>query len=88
MKAIDPLVIKPTTWVKGQPMEYSGWTGTPITFPMQNANWYGGRGGHIGFSPIIPQNGTRRWNSSNGRMRATRNTGWITPAASRSASST
>ena len=49
---------RPTTWVKGQPMEYSGWTGTPITFPMQNANWYGGRGGHIGFSPIIPQSGT------------------------------
>jgi 4-cresol dehydrogenase (hydroxylating) flavoprotein subunit len=59
MKAINPLVIKPTTWVKGQPMEYSGWTGTPITFPMQNVNWYGGRGGHIGFSPIIPQNGTK-----------------------------
>ncbi len=59
MKAIDPLTIKPTTWVKGQPLEYSGWTGTPITFPMQNVNWYGGRGGHIGFSPIIPQNGTK-----------------------------
>ena len=58
MKAIDPLVVKPTTWVKGQPMEYSGWTGTPITFPMQNVNWYGGRGGHIGFSPIIPQSGS------------------------------
>ena len=24
---------------------------------MQNINWYGGRGGHIGFSPIIPQDG-------------------------------
>jgi 4-cresol dehydrogenase (hydroxylating) len=54
MKAINPLVIKPTTWVKGQPMEYSGWTGTPITFPMQNVNWYGGRGGHIGFSADHP----------------------------------
>ena len=58
MNDIGPMAIRPTTWVKGQPMEYSGWTGTPITFPMQNANWYGGRGGHIGFSPIIPQNGT------------------------------
>jgi 4-cresol dehydrogenase (hydroxylating) len=58
MSAINPLAIKPTTWVKGQPLEYSGWTGTPITFPMQNANWYGGRGGHIGFSPILPQDGT------------------------------
>jgi 4-cresol dehydrogenase (hydroxylating) len=26
---------------------------------MQNVNWYGGRGGHIGFSPIIPQDGTK-----------------------------
>ena len=58
MTDIGPLSIRPTTWVKGQPMEYSGWTGTPITFPMQNANWYGGRGGHIGFSPIIPQSGS------------------------------
>ncbi|OYW45844.1 MAG: FAD-linked oxidase [Sphingomonadales bacterium 32-68-7] len=58
MNALGPLSMRPTTWVKGQPMEYSGWTGTPITFPMQNANWYGGRGGHIGFSPIIPQSGS------------------------------
>jgi len=57
MNAIKPMIIKPTTWVKGQPKEHSGWTGTPITFPMQNVNWYGGRGGHIGFSPIIPQDG-------------------------------
>ncbi|MFC3096910.1 FAD-binding oxidoreductase [Alteraurantiacibacter palmitatis] len=54
-----PLSIRPTSWVKGQPMEYSGWTGTPITFPMQNVNWYGGRGGHIGFSPIIEQDGDK-----------------------------
>ncbi|WP_245978628.1 FAD-binding oxidoreductase [Aurantiacibacter xanthus] len=54
-----PMSIKPTSWVKGQPMEYTGWTGTPMTFPMQNVNWYGGRGGHIGFSPIIEQNGDK-----------------------------
>jgi 4-cresol dehydrogenase (hydroxylating) len=29
-----------------------------MTFPMQNVNWYGGRGGHIGFSPILPQDGS------------------------------
>ena len=52
-----PMLIKPTSWVKGEPLEYTGWTGTPMTFPMQNVNWYGGRGGHIGFSPIIPQDG-------------------------------
>ena len=56
--AINPQIIKPTSWVKGEPMEYSGWTGTPMTFPMQNVNWYGGRGGHIGFSPVLPQDGS------------------------------
>ncbi|OYX44674.1 MAG: FAD-linked oxidase [Sphingomonadales bacterium 32-64-22] len=59
MSDIKPMLIKPTAWVKGQPKEYSGWTGTPMTFPMQNVNWYGGRGGHIGFSPILPQDGTK-----------------------------
>jgi len=59
MHDIGPMSIKPTSWVVGEPMEYSGWTGTPITFPLQNANWYGARGGHIGFSPIIEQNGTK-----------------------------
>ncbi len=58
MNDIKPLSLKPTTWVKGEPLEHSGWTGTPLTFPMQSANWYGGRGGHIGFSPIIPQDGS------------------------------
>ena len=59
MNDIGPMSIRPTNWKKGEPLEYSGWTGTPITFPMQNANWYGGRGGHIGFSPVIPQDGTK-----------------------------
>jgi 4-cresol dehydrogenase (hydroxylating) len=58
MTDIKPMLLKPTSWVKGQPMEYSGWTGTPMTFPMQNINWYGGRGGHIGFSPLLPQDGS------------------------------
>ncbi|MGB3794855.1 MAG: FAD-binding oxidoreductase [Alteraurantiacibacter sp.] len=54
-----PMSIKPTSWRKGEPLEYTGWTGTPMTFPMQNVNWYGGRGGHIGFSPIIQQDGDK-----------------------------
>ncbi|AKH43910.1 4-cresol dehydrogenase (hydroxylating) [Altererythrobacter atlanticus] len=58
MNDINPMAIKPTSWVKGEPLEYTGWTGTPMTFPMQNVNWYGGRGGHIGFSPVLPQDGT------------------------------
>src|SRR5690606_19393020 len=57
IKAAGPMLIKPTSWRKGEPLEYTGWTGTPMSFPMQNINWYGGRGGHVGFSPIIPQNG-------------------------------
>lgn len=57
MGAAGPMSIRPTAWRKGEPLEYTGWTGTPMTFPMQNVNWYGGRGGHIGFSPIIPQDG-------------------------------
>jgi len=59
MNDAAPMLIKPTTWRKGEPLERTGWTGTPMTFPMQNVNWYGGRGGHIGFSPILPQDGTK-----------------------------
>jgi NAD(P)-dependent dehydrogenase (short-subunit alcohol dehydrogenase family) len=28
-----------------------------VTFPLQNAAWHGGRGGHIGYSPVLPSNG-------------------------------
>lgn len=58
MNDINPMAIKPTKWKTGEPIERTGWTGTPITFPLQSANWYGARGGHIGFSPIIPQSGS------------------------------
>ena len=57
MGAIGPMSIVDSTWLQGQPMQYSTWTGTPVTFAMQNVNWYGGRGGHIGFSPVLPQDG-------------------------------
>ena len=26
----------------------------PTTYPLQMVNWYGGRGGHIGYSPVMP----------------------------------
>jgi len=26
----------------------------PSTYPLQMTNWYGGRGGHVGFSPAMP----------------------------------
>jgi len=59
MRAITPLSIKPTLWRRGDPIApgQGGWMGVPMTFPMQNANWFGGRGGHLGFSPIMPQSG-------------------------------
>jgi len=58
MNKLKPMSIVPTSWKRGEPIEVSGWTGTPLTFPMQNANWHGGRGGHIGFSPVLPQSGS------------------------------
>ena len=51
--------IKETAWRQGEPLEKSAWVGVPITFPLQNANWHGGRGGHVGYSPALPANGRR-----------------------------
>jgi 4-cresol dehydrogenase (hydroxylating) flavoprotein subunit len=48
---------KPAHWVRGDPPEGSPFTGVPITFPLANANWHGGRGGHIGYSPVLPPRG-------------------------------
>lgn len=30
---------------------------SPSVFPLQIVNWHGGRGGHVGFSPILPGSG-------------------------------
>jgi 4-cresol dehydrogenase (hydroxylating) flavoprotein subunit len=48
---------KNANWTRGQPREQSAWAGVPLTFALQNANWHGGRGGHIGYSPVLPPNG-------------------------------
>lgn len=32
---------------------------SPGVFPLQIVNWHGGRGGHIGFSPVLPPDGRR-----------------------------
>ncbi len=48
---------KDAVWHRGQPREQSAWAGVPTTMPLQNANWHGGRGGHVGFSPVMPTNG-------------------------------
>jgi 4-cresol dehydrogenase (hydroxylating) flavoprotein subunit len=52
------LAMKPVRWVKGDPPEGSPFSGVPLTFPLANANWYGGRGGHMGYSPVLPPKGS------------------------------
>ena len=49
--------MKESVWTAGQPRALSPDAGVPITFPLQNAGWHGGRGAHIGFSPALPQSG-------------------------------
>lgn len=58
-KAFDKTSAKlnATRWVKGDTPEGSPWTGVPVTFPLANANWYGARGGHLGFSPVMTARG-------------------------------
>jgi 4-cresol dehydrogenase (hydroxylating) len=58
IKAIRPLSIKPNVWQRGEPLPNSIPLGVPSTFPLQSAGWYGGRGGHVGFSPVLPQSGS------------------------------
>jgi 4-cresol dehydrogenase (hydroxylating) len=51
------LAMKPARWMRGDKPEGSPMTGVPVTFPLANANWHGGRGGHMGFSPVLPPRG-------------------------------
>jgi len=44
------------TWRRGQPIEGSG-AGIPSVLPMQLADWRGGRGAHLTFSPVMPPDG-------------------------------
>ncbi len=60
-RAKSPQPINVTRWKQGQPLNpapgQAAFAGVPITFPMANAAWHGGRGGHIGYSPVLPANG-------------------------------
>ena len=51
------LAMKESRWRQGDPPEGSPFSGVPVTFPLANANWHGGRGGHIGYSPVLPPRG-------------------------------
>ncbi len=57
MTDLKPLSLKPSNWTKGQPIAPNPNMGVPTTFPLQSVNWHGAVGGHIGFSPILPQSG-------------------------------
>ena len=46
------------TWQPGDPIEKSA-RGIPSVLALQIVNWHGGRGGHVGFSPVMPQDGER-----------------------------
>jgi 4-cresol dehydrogenase (hydroxylating) len=43
-------------WRRGEPLETSA-ANIPSVLSLQAINWYGGRGGHIGFSPLLPMDG-------------------------------
>ena len=52
-------------WKKGDP----GGAPSPSVYPLRIVNWHGGRGGHIGFSPILPATGSEVYD----QYRRTRN---------------
>ena len=44
-----------TQWSRGEPVEaMDPGFGVPTAVPLQMANWTGGRGAHLGFSPVVP----------------------------------
>ena len=43
-------------WRQGDPEDLSA-QGVPTTMGLQCVNWYGGRGGHLSFAPVLPQDG-------------------------------
>ncbi|MFO1402754.1 MAG: FAD-binding oxidoreductase [Steroidobacteraceae bacterium] len=60
-KALAPHLAQPVEfqrWRRGEPIEQSA-ANIPSVLSLQAINWYGGRGGHIGFSPLLPLDGRR-----------------------------
>ena len=43
-------------WRRGEPIEGSG-AGLPDLLALRLADWHGGRGGHVDFSPVLPADG-------------------------------
>jgi len=58
-RALEPRLgraLELNAWHRGDPVEKSA-AGRPSVLPLQIVNWFGGRGGHIGFSPVMPPDG-------------------------------
>ena len=46
-------------WRQGDPIgQYDTTMGVPSAVPLQMSDWVGGRGAHMGFSPVVPATGT------------------------------
>lgn len=44
-----------TWWRRGDPVNmYDATMGVPTAVPLQMSDWVGGRGAHMGFSPVVP----------------------------------
>lgn len=52
--ALPQAQLQVSRWHKGDPGSGSP---APSVLPLQIVNWHGGRGGHLGFSPIMPPAG-------------------------------
>jgi 4-cresol dehydrogenase (hydroxylating) len=55
---------------KGEPRDpFAVAAGVPFVLPLNVTNWLGGRGGHIGFSPVMPPSGKLAWEAFLSRKR-------------------
>lgn len=53
LEKVPGVSVRSHTWQKGEPIENSA-AGIPAVKALQMVNWHGGRGGHAGFSPVLP----------------------------------
>jgi 4-cresol dehydrogenase (hydroxylating) len=60
--------IRETHWRRGDPLAQSP-ANIPSVQALQVVNWWGGRGGHMGFSPILPIDGQAAFTQFEGTRR-------------------
>lgn len=54
---VSPYKVERKVWQKGDKRPPFPPFGVPYALALKNAGWYGGRGGHVSFSPVLPQSG-------------------------------